>query len=115
MSRISLKTCVSSVAMLCALGAIVVLTTQRNVGAASAVDVLTQRNDKARTGATLAETTLTPANVASGQFGLLYSFPVDGQVYAQPLYVGNLTVAGRTRNVVYVATEHNSVYAFDAD
>jgi hypothetical protein len=63
----------------------------------------------------LTETVLTPAAVASGRFGLLYSLPVDGQIYAQPLYVGGLTVQGRTRNVVYLATAHNTVYAFDAD
>lgn len=52
----------------------------------------------ARTGANLAETTLTPAAVASGRFGLLYSLPVEGQVYAQPLYMAGMTVQGSTRN-----------------
>jgi hypothetical protein len=85
------------------------------VQAQSTVNVLTQRNDNARTGANLAETALTPAAVASGHFGLLYSLPVDGQVYAQPLYMSGVTVQGATRNLLFVATEHNSVYAFDAD
>ena len=80
------------------------------------VHVLTQHNDNARTGANLNETTLTVATVSSGSFGLLFSLgPLDGLVYAQPLYVSSLAIAGGTRNVVYVATEHNSVYAFDAD
>ena len=58
------------------------------------VDVLTNRYDGSRTGANLAETTLTTANVNVNQFGKLYSYPVDGLVYAQPLYVTNLTIAG---------------------
>jgi outer membrane protein assembly factor BamB len=84
-------------------------------GWAQDVNVLTQHSDLARTGANLQEITLTPATVASGQFGLLFSLPVDGQVYAQPLYVSNLAMADGVHNVLYVATEHNSVYAFDAD
>jgi hypothetical protein len=79
-------------------------------------DVLTQHNDVARSGAQLHETVLTPANVTPTTFGRLYERAVDGQIIAQPLYVENLNIPGLgTKNVVYVATEKNIVYAFDAD
>jgi outer membrane protein assembly factor BamB len=78
-------------------------------------DVTTFKNDVARTGQYLTETTLTPANVNSTSFGLLKQLPVDGKVDAQPLYLSQLTVSGAAHNVVYVATEHGSVYAIDAD
>jgi hypothetical protein len=77
--------------------------------------VLTYHNDDVRDGVNASETTLTPANVNSQQFGKLYSFPVDGQVYAQPLYVPNVSVSGVLHNIVFVATENDTIYAFDAD
>ncbi len=77
--------------------------------------VLTQDYDMSRSGANLAETVLTPSNVSSATFGKLFSYPVDEEVFAQPLYVPNLVIAGGTHNVVFVATMGNTVYAFDAD
>ena len=77
--------------------------------------VLTYHNDDAREGAFTQETTLTLSIVNSSQFGKLQSYPVDGQIYAQPLYVPQLGIAGATHNVVFVATENNTVYAFDGD
>jgi hypothetical protein len=85
-------------------------------GAAPAgTDVLTYKNDLSRSGQNLSETTLTPANVASSSFGLLRNLAVDGKVDAQPLYVSQLIVSGSAHNVVFAATEHDSVYAFNAD
>ena len=80
------------------------------------VDVLTVNYDISRTNANLNEGILNLNNVNPTQFGKLFTFPVDGQVYAQPLYVHGLNMPGKgTLNVLYVATMHNSVYAFDAD
>ena len=77
--------------------------------------MFTYHADKFRSGVNLQELALTPTTVNSSTFGKLFSRAVDGQIYAQPLYVANLTIAGAKHNVVYVATEHSSVYAFDAD
>ncbi len=79
------------------------------------MDVATYHNDIGRTGQQLAETVLTPANVNSTTFGKLAVFSVDGAVDAEPLFLSNMTIAGGAHNVLYVATENASVYAFDAD
>ncbi len=77
--------------------------------------IWTYHVDVARTGQNLQEYALTPATVSGGNFGKQWSCPVDGAVYAQPLYVANLSIGGGTHNVVIIATMHDSVYAFDAD
>ena len=78
--------------------------------------VTTAQYDNARTGANLKEKILTPANVSVSQFGKLFTFEVDGDVYAQPLYVPEVEVPGKgKRNLLFIATENDSVYAFDAD
>jgi plastocyanin len=77
--------------------------------------VLTYHNDNARTGLNPQEVILTPANVNVSHFRLLFNIPVDGKVDAQPLYVPAMNIAGGVHNVLFVATEHDSVYAFDAD
>lgn len=83
---------------------------------AAQVDVLTERYDNARSGANLKETELRPANVNKDHFGKLAFRIVDGNIYAQPLIVSGARIKGsRTANVAIVATEHNSVYAFDAE
>src|SRR5450755_2748120 len=77
--------------------------------------VATQHNDNARTGANLREVVLNASNVNPRQFGRLFERVVDGHIFAQPLYVSNVLTTRGKRNVVYVATMHNTVYAFDAD
>lgn len=77
--------------------------------------VLTYHNDNSRTGQNLNESVLSPANVTQSKFGKLFSYPLDGQVFAQPLYVYKVPIDGQNHNVIYVATEHDTVYAFDAD
>ena len=87
-----------------------------NPATTATTDVLTYHNDVGRTGQNLAETTLTTSNVTSAKFGKLGFYSVDGLVDAEPLYASNLAVPGNgTHNVLLVATEHDSVYAFDAD
>ena len=82
----------------------------------SQVSVTTYHNDNLRSGQNLHETTLTPSQVNVSTFGKLFSQPVDGQIYAQPLVVANLQIVGKgTHTVVYVATENDSVYAFDGN
>lgn len=79
------------------------------------LDLLTHNYGNSRLGQNTSETVLTPDNVTPETFGLLRRLDVDGKVDAQPLYLGQLTVAGAVHNVVYVVTEHGSAYAFDAD
>lgn len=79
------------------------------------VNVLTQHNNLARTGANLDETILTPSTVDKKHFGLLFKRVVDDQVYGQPLYVSNVQISGGTHDIVYITTVNNSVYAFDAN
>jgi len=86
------------------------------VSTAFGQNVLTGGNDNYRTNANLSETILQPSNVKASSFGRLFALSVDGQIYAQPLYQQNVAMAdGSTHNVVFVATMHNTVYAFDAD
>ena len=78
--------------------------------------VFTYHNDNLRTGQDLNETVLSPANVRSASFGKRFSYPLDGLALASPLYVQNVNIPGQgLHNVVIAATEHDSVYAFDAD
>ncbi len=77
--------------------------------------ITTGQYNAARTSATQAESILSPANVNTNQFGKLASWAVDGWIFAQPLYVPGISINGTVKNVVYVATMHNTVYAFDAD
>ena len=86
------------------------------VVASSATDVVTYHNDIARTGQNLQEIILTTSNVNSSNFGKLFTFPVDGIIDAQPLYLSAVSIPGKgTHNVAYAVTENDSVYAFDAD
>jgi hypothetical protein len=91
------------------------LTQQVVHAAATNLAVTTFKNDNAHTGQYPNETLLNTTNVNSSQFGKRVSYPVDGQLYAQPLYLPNLTIGGIIHNVVFAATENDSVYAFDAD
>ena len=90
--------------------------TAESLAAAGLPVVATYHNDNARTGQNTWKPCLRPDNVNAAQFGKLYSFPVDGYVYAQPLYMPQVAIPGNgIHNVVIVATQHDSVYAFDAD
>jgi hypothetical protein len=86
-----------------------------NAATSSSINVITYHYDNLRTGQNLNETTLTTANVNSTKFGKLGTFPVDGLVDAQPLYLSAVPMSSGSKNVLYVATEHGSVYAFNAD
>lgn len=81
----------------------------------SGVHVVTWHADNARTGLNAKESILSPSTVNVSGFGKLFSYQVDGHVYAQPLYISNVPVGSKLHNVIYVATEYDSVYAFDAD
>jgi hypothetical protein len=85
------------------------------VGVTDLAGVYTYHNDLARDGANTQEYALTPANVNAASFGKLFSCKVDGAIYTQPLWVANLMLNGAAHNVVFVATQHDSLFAFDAD
>ena len=85
------------------------------IGVTDLSGVFTYRNDHTRTSINNKEYTLTPSNVKASSFGKLFTCPVDGSVYAQPLWIANVPIGGGIHNVVIVATMHDSVYAFDAD
>jgi Legume lectin domain/Chitobiase/beta-hexosaminidase C-terminal domain/PQQ-like domain len=80
-----------------------------------AQNVTTQHYDNVRSGSYTTETQLTPSTVTPSNFSRLFGQTVDGQIYAQPLYMQNVAIGGVTHNVVFVATENDTVYAFDAD
>jgi hypothetical protein len=85
------------------------------IGVTDLPGVLTYHNDLSRDGVNSQEYALNTSNVASGAFGKLFTCTADGAIYAQPLWIANLTINGAKHNVVIVATQHDSVYAFDAD
>ncbi|HEY6375374.1 MAG TPA: hypothetical protein VIX90_07595 [Edaphobacter sp.] len=85
------------------------------IAAPTGIDVTTYHYDNARTGLNPNETILTPGSVNSANFGKLNLLPVDGRVDGEPLYLSGVTIKGQTHNVLYIVTEHASIYAFDAD
>src|SRR6516225_2002224 len=94
------------------IGLVVLLAVQAH----SQISVITYRNNLARSGENLQEAILTPSSVTPEQFGKIFSHPVDGQVYAQPLYLPSVPIPAKgIHNVVFIATAHDTVYAFDAD
>ena len=86
-----------------------------SIGVTDLTGVLTYHNNLSRDGTNIHEFALTTSNVNTATFGKLFSCQADGAIYAQPLWVPNLTVAGASHNVIIVATQHESLYAFDAD
>jgi hypothetical protein len=97
-------------------GALFIVSASRTTSTGAPTDVVTYHNDVARTGQNLNETSLTPQNVAFATFGKIRMLATDGKVDAEPLFLSNVVVpAIGLRDVVYVATEHDSVYAFDAN
>jgi len=97
-------------------GAVVGVLTLIAASAAGQVSVTTEHNDNSRTGQNVSETYLTPGNVTSKYFGKLFTQKVDGLVVAQPLYMPGVVIGGAsTHNVVFAATQHDTVFAFDAD
>lgn len=101
--------------MLCFLSFFVTAAVAQTPSGATPINVLTHHNDNGRTGLMQVETTLTPANVNSATFGKVNFLNADGKVEGQPLYVSNVNISGMIHNVLYVVTEHDSIYAFDAD
>jgi hypothetical protein len=92
-----------------------IVTSAFGAAAQAQVNVTTYHNDNARTGQYTQETLLTPTNVSGGQFGKVFTTGVDGFVYAQPLYMANVSIGGGTHNVLYVATQNDTLFAIDAD
>jgi chitodextrinase len=90
-------------------------TASANLGVTDLAGVFTYHNNLSRDGTNTQEYALTTANVSISTFGKLFSCAVDGAVYTQPLWARNLTIGGAKHNVIYVATQHESLYAFDAD
>src|ERR1022692_1246489 len=104
--KVSMQRLVFAVGIICAMFAYSVQ---------AQVNVTTYHNDISRTSQNTQETILAPSNVNSSQFGKFLTVGVDGEVFAQPLYLVNVYIGGGTHNVLYFATEHDSVYAIDAD
>jgi len=96
-----------------AAGVLVLVAASRTTSTVATTDLVTYHNDVARTGQNLNETVLTPANVVAAMFGKKQILATDGKVDAQPLYLSGVSVGGVVRDIVYVVTEHDSVYAFD--
>jgi len=113
-SKTFLRFCLLSVCLTGMIGS-GVSSSQAQVAVPVTRSVTTYMFDNYQSGINPNESILTPNNVKTGTFGALFTSPIDGAAYAQPLYLWNLTVGGVKHNVAYVATMHDSVYAFDAD